>query len=332
MSEHAINCNVSAGSTLTFDNLLLSNSQNHFPFNQNEGLQRLHELLAANISDATKRAYKLDMKHFMSWGGCVPCAPEQVALYLSAYADVLSVSTLGRRVSSIRMAHLSIGLLSPTDHPLVRATLRGIRRTKGRFQRRAAALSVRELQRMLSTQSDGLLDVRDRALILIGFAGALRRSELVALDLEDVSKVERGLLVRIRRGKTDQEGIGREIAIPFGRTQYCPVDALNNWIDRSKIHNGPLFRPISRHSQIKGARLSSHAVGSVIKKLAFKAGMDFSIFSGHSLRAGLATSAASAGVSSWKIKAQTGHRSDSMLSRYIRHTDLFVDNAAAAIL
>jgi integrase len=179
---------------------------------------------------------------------------------------------------------------------------------------------------------DSLKDVRDRALLLIGFAGGFRRSELVGLDYGDVQHVRQGIIVRLQRSKTDQLGAGRKIGIPYGRSRHCPVKLLDQWLTRSGITEGRLFRGLNRHGHLLAGQLSGEAVSLIIKERAAAAGFDPSGYSGHSLRAGFATSAAQAGGSSWKIRQITGHASDAMLSRYIRDGELFTDNAAGALL
>ena len=169
-------------------------------------------------------------------------------------------------------------------------------------------------------------------MLLVGFAGGLRRSEIVGLNLGDIETVRQGLIIHLRRSKTDQEGAGRKIGIPFGRTRFCPVTAHLQWRERSRVTEGPIFRPVDRHGRIAPERLSAEAVSSVIRERVRAAGFDASGYSGHSLRAGFATSAAQAGISSWRIRQQTGHASDAMLSRYIRDGELFIDNAAGALL
>jgi integrase len=179
---------------------------------------------------------------------------------------------------------------------------------------------------------ESLLGERDRALLLVCFAGAFRRSELVSLDVADVSFTRDGLVIRLRRSKTDQEGEGRTIGIPYGsRPMTCPVRALKEWLDFSGITAGPLFRPVNRHGQVLATRLSDRGVARVVQRAAAAAGLDPTDVAGHSLRAGLATSAAAAGVSERAIMAQTGHKSLPMVRRYIRDGSLFIENAAAGV-
>src|SRR5262249_7066675 len=161
-----------------------------------------------------------------------------------------------------------------------------------------------------------------------GFAGGFRRSELVGLDVSDIEPVLQGLVVTLRRSKTDPEGAGRRIGIPHGRTQNCPVAAVTDWLSRSAITDGPVVRPIHRHSHLQADRLSGDAVSEIVREHVAAIGIDPTGYSGHSLRSGFATSAAQAGVPSLKIRQQTGHASDAMLARYVREGELFTGNAA----
>jgi integrase len=173
---------------------------------------------------------------------------------------------------------------------------------------------------------------RDRALLLTGFAGGFRRSEIVALDCSDFERVRQGLIVTLRRSKTDQEGAGRRVGIPFGQTRHCPVLAIEGWFAVSRIETGPVFRPVDRHGRVAPQRLSGEAVSLVLKERVAVTGIDPARCSGHSLRAGFATSATRAGISTFKIRQQTGHASDAMLSRYVRDGELFLGNAAGVLL
>jgi integrase len=189
-----------------------------------------------------------------------------------------------------------------------------------------------DLFAVLDVMGDTLKDARDHALLVIGFAGGFRRSELVAIDIGAVEFVRRGAIITVPRSKTDQLGAGRKVGVPLGRTRHCPVAALEGWIKRAGLSEGPVFRPVDRHGCIHPNALTGEAVSLVIKERVAAAGMDPLGFSGHSLRSGLATSAAQVGVSSRKIRQQTGHISDAMLARYIRDGELFSDNAAGALL
>ena len=174
--------------------------------------------------------------------------------------------------------------------------------------------------------------VRDRALLLIGFAGAFRRSEIVGLDVGNIEHVSHGIIVTLKRSKTDQDGHGRKVGIPLARGRHCPVLSLQEWLAASDIAEGPIFRPVDRHGQISNQRLSSQAVSEVVKGRIGLLGHNPLNYSGHSLRAGLATSAAFAGLPSWKIRQQTGHASDAMVQRYIRDGELFRGNVLTSLL
>ena len=337
-------------STLTFDNSLLSRPINKasdvdiddltsainctFPA---EPLQliALNEAVSkyvhAALSDNTRKGYQSDLAHFVSWGGSIPSSPEFIAQYLVAHAELLTPATLSRRVVSISRAHTSQSLESPTKSELIKTTLRGIKRTVGTKQRQVEPVLKNNLLDMV-VALNGIKGCRDRALLLLGFAGAFRRSELVSLQYSDINFVEQGLVVQLIKSKTDQEGEGRKIAIPYARGAVCPVLALKNWLLLSNITDGSIFRPVSRHGRIESTTLSTQSVAIIVKERISAIGLDASHFSGHSLRAGLVTSAAQAGVPSWKIRQQTGHKSDAMLNRYIRDARLFIDNAVEAIL
>ena len=210
--------------------------------------------------------------------------------------------------------------------------MRGIRRERGCAQRQAKPLLRDDLFAVLATSGEGLKDIRDRALLLIGFAGGFRRSELVALNCTDKERVRQGIVINLCKSKTDQEGAGRKIGVPFGRSIWCPVTALERWLEAADIEDGPIFRRVDRHRRVSTERLSAEAVCLVVRERAAAAGFVPRGFSGHSLRAGFATSAAQAGVSALKIRSQTGHASGAMLARYVRDGEMFMDNAAGRLL
>ena len=237
-----------------------------------------------------------------------------------------------RRIAALAQLHQAAGEQDPTKAAAVKLTWQGIRRAKGVAQKGRAPAVTDTIRRMVAELPEGILGQRDWALLLLGFAGAFRRSELVALDREDVTFSREGAVVTVRRSKTDQEGAGQRKGIPYGsRPETCPVRALQDWIETAGITTGPLFRPLNRHGQVLPGRLSDKGVARVVKRYAEAAGMDPSHYAGHSLRAGLATSAAAAGISERAIMAQTGHRSERMVRRYIRDGSLFRENAAAGV-
>ena len=216
----------------------------------------------ANLAENTRRAYLSDLRHFETWGGSLPGTAEVVAAYLAAHAHMLSVATLVRHLVSISKIHQARGLSNPTRSELVRATMRGIKRSRGCAQRQAKPLLREDLLLALDAIGDGPKGTRDRALLLIGFAGALRRSELVALNVADIEPVWRGIVVHLKSSKTDQNGQGQTIAIPCGRTRWCAVDALATWLQESGISDGAIFRPIDRHGRVHDTRLSGEAVSN----------------------------------------------------------------------
>jgi site-specific recombinase XerD len=288
-------------------------------------------------AENTRRAYASDWKDFERWCAgrqvpVCPAAPSTVALYLTALAATHKVSTLTRRLSAISQAHRTAGVPSPTEEAGVRGLMAGIRRSRGTASTAKRPLLVPELQALLAALPDNLLGCRDRALLLLGFSGAFRRSELVSLNCEDVQETGDGLVLTLRRSKVDQEAAGRAVAIPRGReVASCPVQALARWREAAGITQGPLFLRVNRHGQVLPHRLSGEAVALVVKRYAAAAGLDPKEFAGHSLRAGLATSAAIAGKSERAIMNQTGHKSTATLRRYIRDANLFRDNAAEGL-
>ncbi|MDP9419478.1 MAG: tyrosine-type recombinase/integrase [Actinomycetota bacterium] len=291
-------------------------------------------------AEATIRAYRSDWAEFSAWADhrglvALPATPETVALYLVELAEVAKASTIARRLSSISQAHRAAGHPSPTASARVQAVATGIRRVHGAGVDQAAPITVGLLRRMLEVVPPGLGGTRDRALLLVGFAGALRRSELVALAAEDLDEVDEGVVVTITKSKTDQEGAGRSIGVPYGSNLLtCPVRALDAWMQTARISSGPVFLPVDRHGRLdpgRRGRLSPVAVNRLIKTYAARIGLDPDHYGAHSLRAGLATSAAEAGVSERAIMNQTGHRSLPVMRGYIRSGTLFKENAAAQV-
>jgi len=292
-------------------------------------LDRVAEFVRQSRSPNTNLAYTSDLAAFQAWGGTLPATPLVVAAFLAGHADTHSVATLKRRLAAISSAHKAHQLPNPVTADLVRATLRGIARTRGRPAEAATPLLRDDLLAVLDRLGNASAkDCRDRALLLIGFAGGFRRSELVGLDVTDLAFVPQGVIVTVRRSKTDQQGAGQQIAIPHGRMTHCPVGALERWLRMSAIDAGALFRPINRHGAISGKRLSPGAVSKIIKERVAAAGIDPTKFSGHSLRSGFATSAAMAGTPLWKIRMQTRHATNEGVARYVRPGRLFEQNAA----
>jgi site-specific recombinase XerD len=288
-------------------------------------------------AENTKRAYRSDWSQFVRWCEAkrllaLPATPETVGLYVSALARDFCTSTITRHLSAVSQAHQIAGFESPTKAARVRAVMAGIRRANGTAPHSKSPVIIDDLRAMLATIPSGTLGIRDRALLLVGFAGAFRRSELVGLNREDMEFTSDGLVVTLRRSKTDQEGQGRKVGIPIGaHPETCPVRALEKWLAVSGIAGGALFHSVDRYGHVQPGRLCDRAVALIVKRYAAACGKDAREFAGHSLRAGLATSAAIAGASERAIMNQTGHRSTAMVRRYIRDGSLFRDNAAARV-
>ena len=310
---------------------------------QSSELQRLtgqtRGYIRAAQSDATLRAYRADWRHFEEWClrmglASLPTGPDTVAFYLGELAATHRPSTLARRLTSINRVHRAAGHASPAgrEHLAVGETLKGIRRVHGTAQNAKQALFTDDLRRMVETLPSGLIGIRDRALLLLGFAGAFRRSELAALLLEHVQATSDGLVIRVSRSKTDQEAKGREVAIPYGSTpDTCPVRACRTWIAAAGLTEGPLFRRIDRHQHLNSRPLHKDSIGAIVKRAAGAAGLDARLYAGHSLRAGFCTQSYTNGAREFDIMRQTGHRSVDTLRKYIRGRGLFRDNAAAKL-
>ncbi len=285
----------------------------------------------------TRRAYRSDFAIFQAWcadrgASALPAEPATVAAFLAWEANRQTrPSTIRRRVAAIRYAHKLTGHGGPTDDERVRATVRGIRRAVGTAPTKKTPATADRIMAMAPVASARLADLRDRALLLLGFAGAFRRSELVALDIEDIEETKEGLRVMIRRGKTDQEGKGTVIAIVRGAVT-CPVAAYRAWIETAHISTGPVFRPIAKGGRIKATRLTDRSVAKIIKAHAARIRLDPAAFSGHSLRAGFLTSAAAQGASIFKMIDVSRHRSVDTLRGYVRDAELFRDHAGAGLL
>ncbi len=292
---------------------------------------RLQDYLRASSATATLKAYKSDLEHFVNWGGCIPCSADVIANYLVHFAGELATSTLVRRVAALSKVHQVAGHDNPTRSELVRSAMKGIKRLHGTSPHQVAPITKERLIAMLDTCEGNTKGIRDRALLLVGFSSALRRSEVVALNCKNLEWVPEGLIITITRSKTDQQGEGRRIGIPYGKSQNCPVKALEHYMDMHNLTDGPLFRPLGEVG-LGCDRLSAHGVAYIIKSRAKLAGLDPTKFSGHSLRAGFATSAAQAGAETWAIMKQTGHRSETTVRKYIREGELFKNNVVSSLL
>jgi integrase len=308
--------------------------------------EQLAALVRAARSPRTQRAYAWQWERYLAYCRALgvaaialepDAAARTLARYLAARAEGgWAVASLAQGLSAISEGFRSAGRPSPRDAPLVREVWRGLKRTYGKPPRRVAPLRVHELRALVRALDDSPAHprsaLRDRALLVLGFAGALRRSELVALSIDDVSFESDGLVVSIRRSKTDPNATGARVGLPYGSDpRTCPVRATRAWISDADLREGPLFRAVDRHGNVRGP-LSGHDVARIVQRAAARGGLDPKRFSGHSLRAGLATSAARAGKSDRAIMAQGRWSSRSMVDRYVREATLLDhDNAASGI-
>lgn len=249
----------------------------------------------------------------------------------------LKVSTLERRLTTISRAHNTGCFPFDRKHPTIQATWKGIKNTHRVAQTRKDPILIEDLREMIEqipiekNSRPILRGMRDRAILLIGFSGAFRRSELAEIQHEDLKFTREGIIINLKRSKTDQIGEGRDIAIPYGSNPVtCPVRTLQDWLAKAKINNGPLFRAINKHGQVASKAISHHAIAIMIKDNPFLIGRSES-FSGHSLRSGFATTAALAGVPEYQIMRQTGHKKSDTIKKYIRISSVWKENAASKI-
>lgn len=298
-------------------------------------VERAKEYAADARASSTRRAYESDFRAFERWctaQGLVarPAPPSVVAVYLTHQADSgRKVATLERALTGIVHAHRSQGFDWPRAHPAISNVMGGIRRRLGT----APAQKAPVVDELLATLDEDLRGQRDHALLTLGWSGAFRRSELVALSVADVSRSSVGLIVTLRRSKGDQEAKGAEKGIPYAsRAALCPVRSLDAWLASAGITEGPLFRYIDRHGGIHGEALGDRSVARIVQRTAAAAGLDASTVASHSLRAGFATTAAKRGKSLDAIMRQTLHKSERVARSYIRHAKLFDDNAATGLL
>jgi len=294
--------------------------------------------LKSSKAENTVRAYKSDFKDFglfcaQNGFKSLPSEPKVVSLYLTHLSTKdVKMSTLKRRLVSIAVIHKLKGHYLDTKHPIIIENIMGIKRRKGSIQKGKKPLLINNLKLLINVideyNKEDIIKLRDRSIILMGFSGGFRRSEIVSLNYDDLDFVTEGLKINIKRSKTDQFGEGSLKGLPyFDNTKYCPVLSLKNWIEISNINSGPLFRRFSKSSKLLENRLSDQTIALLIKKYLKLAGINNKDYSGHSLRSGFATAAAEAGAEERNIMAMTGHKSTEMVRRYIKEANLFKNNA-----
>ena len=286
-----------------------------------ETLKNLRNSKSAN----TLRAYQSDFKDFSVFCArnglsSIPTEPKILSLYLTHLSSSSKFSTLKRRIASISVIHKMKGHYLDTKHPLIMENLHGIKGVKGSNQKAKKPILINDLKLIINAigQANQSVNkkIRDKTLLLIGFSGGFRRSELVNIEYEDLEFVNEGVKIFIKRSKTDQSGEGMIKAIPyFDNNNYCPVISLKEWINVSEIKSGKIFE------------ISDRSVALIIKKYASLSGLDANRYGGHSLRSGFATSAAESGAEERNIMAMTCHKTTQMVRRYIQEADLFKNNA-----
>lgn len=299
--------------------------------------ERHRRFISAATSENTRRTYRSAIRHFHAWGGALPCDSGVVLRYLLAYSDSLNPRTLALRLTALAQWHAFQGFPDPTTDPSVRKTLKGITRTHGKPKKKAKALPIEDLELIVAKlePDTSLIAMRNNALLQIGFFGALRRSELAALAVEELAWEPDGLVITLMRSKTDQEGEGIAKAIPYGSPDgiCCPVRALRRWLEAADITSGPVFRRISRWGVVGTEPLYDGSISDILETCAEKAGLPYAPeLSGHSLRRGLATSAHRSGAEFQDIKRQGGWKHDGTVQGYIEEAGRFEANAALTLL
>lgn len=304
-------------------------------------LKLLHEATLNNLKSSkannTLRAYKSDFKDFGAFCAkhglnSLPSEPKIVSLYLTHLSKNSKISTLKRRLVSISMVHKLKGHYLDTKHPIIVENLMGIKRVKGSIQKGKKPILISHLKSIINVINEQKIEdikkSRDKAIILIGFGGGFRRSELISIDYEDLEFVAEGVKINVRRSKTDQFGEGMIKGLPhFTNENYCPVVNLKKWLEISKIKTGPIFRRFSKGLSLTEKRLTDQSVVLLIKEYLNLAGIENKNFAGHSLRSGFATVAAESGADERSIMSMTGHKTTQMVRRYIKEANIFKNNA-----
>ncbi|HEU4855035.1 MAG TPA: tyrosine-type recombinase/integrase [Nitrosospira sp.] len=304
---------------------------------EHEMWERHQRFISAATSENTRRTYRSAIRHFYAWGGALPCDSGAVLRYLLAYSDSLNPRTLALRLTALAQWHAFQGFPDPTADPSVRKTLKGITRTHGKPKKKAKALPIEDLEAIVAKLEPdiSLIAIRNNALLQIGFFGALRRSELAALMVEELAWETDGLVITLARSKTDQEGEGVSKAIPYGGPDgiCCPVRALKRWVEAANIISGAVFRRVTRWGAIGTDPLSDGSINNILEACAKAVDLAYvPELSSHSLRRGLATSAHRSGADFKDIKRQGGWRHDGTVQGYIEEAGRFEANAALTLL
>lgn len=303
---------------------------------QSEGLSdKSMNSLSVTKANHTIDAYESDWNDFCDWcryhhQTSYPAKPETIVNYINDLADYAKASTIRRRISAISENYNASGdhVENPCRAWIVKEALIGLTRLKGTVQKGKTPIYWEEIEEMIHRMDlSSLQALRDRAVLLLGFMGAFRRSELAGLDVEDIRKYPQGIVVTIRHSKTDQTSAGQQIGIPYlSHSSMDCIYALQEWLTAAGITSGPLFRSFLKNGKVSSRRLSDKSINLIVKKYAASIGLNPEMYGAHSLRHGFATYAALQGVEERLIMKQTRHRSVEMVRRYINEADLFTNN------
>lgn len=291
--------------------------------------------ITASTSDNTRKAYRQDIRHFITWGGLLPTTPDVIMQYLQAHASILNSRTIARRLIALKNWHIYQGFIDPTAHAAVKKTCLGIQRIHGKPKDKAPALGMEQLVQMVSylKAQQSLAALRNSALLQLGFFGAFRRSELIQIKLCHLEFLSQGLEIQIPHSKTDQFHVGQVCAIPYGNELLCPITALQKWLEVSRIKEGAIFRRICHNKRVSEQTLSAQSLNLIIKSIAKACELPQAAkYSSHSLRRGFATSASQRGVSFPTLMRHGRWKNERTVFEYIEEGQRFEDNAAKMIL
>lgn len=320
----------------------------NFVLTKNEAIENNDKLSAKSKrrlkkmkSYNTMKAYASDWNDFSDWCQAhnlkdLPTEPETIVNYMNDLADAAKANTISRRVTAISENHIAAGYgrINPAHDGLVRNAMMAIRREKGTFQHGKSPILLETIQLLADCFEDNdIVSLRDRAILFLGFAGAFRRSELVNIQIQDLTFSSEGLTIFIPQSKGDQLGHGNYIAIPYAPDKtICAVHAAEQWILAAQLQHGPLFRPFKKNKELRDTQLSDKSVALIVKKYINKIGLNAADFAGHSLRRGFATSAAQHDIDALTIMRQTRHKSEKMVHRYIEQGNIFKENPLTKML
>lgn len=290
--------------------------------------------IKAASSDNTRKAYRSDIRHFENWGGRLPATIDSIINYLEFYARQLNPRTMSRRLIALQHWHTYQGFADPTAHPSIKKVMLGITRIMGKPKNKAHALTLEEIMQIACflNQQSSLAAYRDNALLQMGFFAALRRSELVTIKYEHIKWEKEGIEILLPSSKTDPLHEGQVCVIPHGNDKICPIKTLEKWLSHSQITQGAIFRRILKDDQLGHSQLTPLSVNHILKKRAVESGLEIKNLSSHSLRRGLATSAARAGTPLHILMRAGRWKQAQTVMEYLEISERFAENAAATVL